>query len=382
MSRVEAIVLDRDLHRVLMDLGRWGQAQLIRTSPGSDTAPIAPRDNREQIERRQGLIERSGRLRSQLGIGADPGAEAADQPLEELESDLKEWEVQVSRLLSDRERINARRDVLAADAANALPCLEAGIGSDAMASSEYLHFALGSMPAENGQALERPGTEDFVVVPLGTGDGKLRIPRGVQPPPAPQSSTRRSAAPDSRAIILQPPAPSASTHGRRRTSSNAALWTRRLMPSGCASRNCPRVARRRSLPSKPRAQLDRSLLDAESAFCRTSSTTLILAWVPESGLPELEGLLRDATQGRFLLSRSEAGASGDDVPVMLRHSPWVRPYAMLVQAYGTPLYTEIEPTVFMAVSYVIMFGIMFGDVGHGALLFASGLAARWLARAS
>jgi V/A-type H+-transporting ATPase subunit I len=53
----------------------------------------------------------------------------------------------------------------------------------------------------------------------------------------------------------------------------------------------------------------------------------------------------------------------------------LRPFELLVTAYGLPKYLELEPTFFVAISYLLMFGMMFGDVGHGAVLALGGLAA-------
>ena len=41
---------------------------------------------------------------------------------------------------------------------------------------------------------------------------------------------------------------------------------------------------------------------------------------------------------------------------------------MLIEAYGIPRYGTIDPTVFVAFSFLLMFGAMFGDIGHGAVL--------------
>lgn len=35
--------------------------------------------------------------------------------------------------------------------------------------------------------------------------------------------------------------------------------------------------------------------------------------------------------------------------------------------YGTPNYREIDPTPFLAITYMILFGAMFGDLGQGAV---------------
>jgi V/A-type H+-transporting ATPase subunit I len=40
--------------------------------------------------------------------------------------------------------------------------------------------------------------------------------------------------------------------------------------------------------------------------------------------------------------------------------------------YGVPSYGEIQPTAFFAVSFLVMFGLMFGDVGQGLVLFSAG----------
>jgi V/A-type H+-transporting ATPase subunit I len=47
-----------------------------------------------------------------------------------------------------------------------------------------------------------------------------------------------------------------------------------------------------------------------------------------------------------------------------------------VDTYGTVPYADVDPTVVAGLAYVLMFGMMFGDIGHGLLLVALGLALR------
>ena len=49
----------------------------------------------------------------------------------------------------------------------------------------------------------------------------------------------------------------------------------------------------------------------------------------------------------------------------------------LVDTYATVPYRDVDPTWFAAAAYVVMFGMMFGDVGDGALLAVAGV---WLRR--
>ena len=53
------------------------------------------------------------------------------------------------------------------------------------------------------------------------------------------------------------------------------------------------------------------------------------------------------------------------VPVKLRNNWFVRPFEMFVKLYGSPSYKDIDPSPFLAYTYTILFGIMFGDVGQG-----------------
>lgn len=42
-----------------------------------------------------------------------------------------------------------------------------------------------------------------------------------------------------------------------------------------------------------------------------------------------------------------------------------RPFEYLVGMYGTPRYTEMDPTIFVGITYTVLFGLMFADLGQG-----------------
>lgn len=52
-------------------------------------------------------------------------------------------------------------------------------------------------------------------------------------------------------------------------------------------------------------------------------------------------------------------------PVKLRNCRLFRPFEFFVDMYGLPRYNEIDPTAFVAITYTILFGVMFGDLGQG-----------------
>ena len=59
-------------------------------------------------------------------------------------------------------------------------------------------------------------------------------------------------------------------------------------------------------------------------------------------------------------------------PTKLKNHKWFQPFENLVKMYGTPSYNELDPTVFLSITYLIMFGAMFGDVGQGLIFIIAG----------
>jgi V-type H+-transporting ATPase subunit a len=60
-------------------------------------------------------------------------------------------------------------------------------------------------------------------------------------------------------------------------------------------------------------------------------------------------------------------------PTYFEINEFVWPFHEIVVTYGTPSYKEVNPTVFNIVTFPFLFGVMFGDIGHGFLLFLFGI---------
>ena len=59
-------------------------------------------------------------------------------------------------------------------------------------------------------------------------------------------------------------------------------------------------------------------------------------------------------------------------PTKLKNPKIFKPFEMYVKMYGLPAYNEIDPTIFVALTYSFIFGAMFGDVGQGLILVIGG----------
>ena len=53
-------------------------------------------------------------------------------------------------------------------------------------------------------------------------------------------------------------------------------------------------------------------------------------------------------------------------------SPIKESFQNIVNTYGMPRYKEINPAVFTMITFPFLYGVMYGDVGHGLLLFCIG----------
>ncbi|MCK9199567.1 MAG: hypothetical protein M0P59_03015 [Gallionella sp.] len=105
------------------------------------------------------------------------------------------------------------------------------------------------------------------------------------------------------------------------------------------------------------------------------SLATVSGWSPEEQLPQLRQTLAENFGNRYALHVRDPRPD-ERVPSAIRHHHWLQPFARLVLNYGVPRYGEIDPTVLFAASFVLMFGMMFGDVGHGIVLALAGVLLR------
>lgn len=59
-------------------------------------------------------------------------------------------------------------------------------------------------------------------------------------------------------------------------------------------------------------------------------------------------------------------------PTKLKNPGLFKPFEMFIGMYGLPAYNEIDPTILIGITYSILFGFMFGDVGQGLFLLIGG----------
>ncbi len=113
----------------------------------------------------------------------------------------------------------------------------------------------------------------------------------------------------------------------------------------------------------------------QTHFKSSSRTAVFAGWLPSSKKRRLVERLTEASDGRCYLEWHEADSAeiaSEEIPVQFDNPKVLAPFQMLVCNFGVPKYGTIDPTPFVMPMYLIMFGLMFADVGQGLVLAALG----------
>lgn len=114
---------------------------------------------------------------------------------------------------------------------------------------------------------------------------------------------------------------------------------------------------------------DASLADASAAALRREAASAFVGWMPRNFVGRLHELVAPFGGSVVRLRRPR----GVWPPTLVPSDGRGAAFQPLVDTYTTIPYRDLNPVLFAGAAYIVMFGMMFGDVGHGALLVAVGL---------
>lgn len=105
-----------------------------------------------------------------------------------------------------------------------------------------------------------------------------------------------------------------------------------------------------------------------TSICRNAAryddNFVVVGWIPAKA----ESALKAELSKLNLMEVSFKGgqeAKKHNPPTKIKNAGIFRPFEFFVDMYGMPNYNEFDPTPFVAITYTILFGIMFGDLGQG-----------------
>ena len=97
-------------------------------------------------------------------------------------------------------------------------------------------------------------------------------------------------------------------------------------------------------------------------------------WVPVESQLEIRDQLEKNLEFPLVIKFSNPQVNElGYVPSLIKHNWLLRPFQSLVSNFGIPNYAEVDPTVLFSLSYILMFGMMFGDIGHGSVIVVGSL---------
>lgn len=373
MLRINAVILERDERTALENLGNLGAVQLTRSREDEEVS-FANHDAEQKIVRYDRLrlrIEEIIRVLEIAPAGAAPSPEVLT--VDEIEGRLQVMEGHVTELVDLRRayRQRQRENAVLCQQVEGYRNLDIPLsGADAFS---FLHFVTGTVPAEHIEDVRAQLGRETALVTLAARKGRY--------PVIAMTTREQAAALDD---ILQKTGFQRDILPVQDGATLDSLCSEKESEQTRLDEELERLEIRiRELAEEFAAELNRmeammheelGIARAQLSLGRTDAAVFISGWVPAHRSENITAVMKEITQGRCVVEMVEP-AKTDEVPTLLDHSRLMRPFGMLISSYGIPNYREFEPTLFVALSYVLMFGIMFGDAGQGAVLLGLGIAA-------
>lgn len=101
-----------------------------------------------------------------------------------------------------------------------------------------------------------------------------------------------------------------------------------------------------------------------------NGTFYIVLWVSKDNVENIKSILSNYKNVDYDIFDDDEDIQA---PTKLKNIKIFKPFETLIKMYGVPNSKEIDPTGLVALTAFIMFGFMFGDVGHGLVIFILGL---------
>ena len=112
------------------------------------------------------------------------------------------------------------------------------------------------------------------------------------------------------------------------------------------------------------------------SYDQARKTLIAEAWCPTNSLPLIKSTLQDVNDraGLSVPTIVNQIRTSKTPPTYNKTNRFTACFQMIIDAYGTAKYAEVNPGLPTIVTFPFLFAVMFGDFGHGFLMFVAALA--------
>ncbi|CAO3653774.1 unnamed protein product [Cunninghamella echinulata] len=122
---------------------------------------------------------------------------------------------------------------------------------------------------------------------------------------------------------------------------------------------------------------EKAIYDTMNLFNYDGSRKCLIAegWCPSDDMPIIQQSLKNATDasGSGLSAIITELRTNKKPPTYQRTNKFTEGFQNIIDAYGIARYREVNPGIFTLISFPFLFAVMFGDIGHGFLMFLAAL---------
>ena len=123
-------------------------------------------------------------------------------------------------------------------------------------------------------------------------------------------------------------------------------------------------------------EIEKERKEIYGKFGETTYTYLIQGWCLVENVKNLKNMVESITDGNCVILVKKIEREENNAPIHLKNPKWAKPFETLLELFSLPKYNEVNPTVFLGISFVIFFSFMLGDAGYGLVIFLLSLFAR------
>jgi V/A-type H+-transporting ATPase subunit I len=129
------------------------------------------------------------------------------------------------------------------------------------------------------------------------------------------------------------------------------------------------------------ARVAKDVLETTRKPGGTRNFAVIQGYIPAQMEKKFRGMTKDyvsVIEDVHLHADKHGGGGGEEIlPTLLTNKSYTRTFEVVTETQGIPRYGEVDPTPIIAFVWPAFYGLMFGDFGHGILLFGLGMLFRY-----